>query len=182
MSKTFKILISIIFGLFIIIGIVFLYLQKKETKIETNFSCYKIEEKNILGSSMYPTLTNGEKVKGLVGYYNCNEIKRGEMIILEFQTREETFVKRIIGLPGDSLEFTKESFAKLNGEVLKNSQGQPYLFSSQSQKILSIPLESGKISQVSYFILGEEQGPATFDSRQFGFVEKDHLKGKVITK
>jgi len=169
----------VILGVILIAGLGFYLWQTYGWKIGIDTSCVTVEEHKIAGSSMEPLLVEGTRVKGLVGYYNCNEIKKDQVAILEFKTREETFVKRIAGLPGDTLEF-QDSQAKLNGEILKNSVGESYLFSERSQKIITIPLKDGKIQEGRYLILGEEKGPSAFDSRQFGFAEKEHLKGRVI--
>jgi signal peptidase I len=82
-------------------------------------------------------------------------------------------------LPGDEIKF-EDTKLNLNGVVLKNFQGEEYLFSAASQKIISIPLKEGKIPENRYLILGEEKSASAFDSRQFGFAEKEHLTGRVI--
>ena len=169
----------IFFGTVLVIGAGFYFWQSYSWKRGIETSCVKVEKHNIVGSSMEPLLADGQKVKGLEGYYDCNPIERDQVAILEFKTREETFVKKIAGLPGDELIFQGDQ-AKLNGETLKNSVGEPYLFSAQAQRIITIPLKDGKIPEARFFILSEERGPATFDSRQFGFVQKEHLGGRVI--
>lgn len=170
----------VIFGAILIAGVGFYLWQTYSWRIGIDTSCVKSGEHNIVGSSMEPLLMEGKKVKGLIGYYDCNEIKKEEIAILEFKTREETFVKKIIGVPGDRLEFTEDNQAKLNGEILKNSIGEIYLFSVQAQRIINIPLKDGKIPEARYFVLSEEKGPTAFDSRQYSFIQKDHLKGRVI--
>jgi len=169
----------IIIGIVLIIGVGFYFWQSYAWKMGIDVSCVEVEEHNIKGFSMEPLLVDGQRVKGLVGYYDCNEIKKGDIVILEFKTREEIFVKRIIGLPADELIF-ENGQAKLNGEVLKNSIEEPYLFSERSQRIITIPLKEGKIREGRYLVLGEEEDSSAFDSRQFGFVEKEHLIGRVI--
>jgi signal peptidase I len=171
--------ILIILGIILIIAAGFYLLQSNVWKRGINFSCVKIEEHNISGHSMEPLLIDGEKVKGLNGYYNCNPILRGQIAVLKFKSRDELFVKNIVGLPGDEIKFEDEKL-NLNGVVLKNFQGEDYLFSAASQKIISIPLEDGKIPSNRYLILGEENNASAFDSRQFGFAEKEHLTGRVI--
>lgn len=170
---------SIILGAALLILAGFYLWQNYGWKIGIETSCVKIESHNIVGNSLEPLLKEGTKVKGLVGYYDCNEIKRGEIAILKFKTREETFVKKVVGIPGDKLEFQNDQ-AKLNDEVLINSAGEPYLFSEASRRIITIPLRDGKIPEARYFILSDEKWPSAFDSRQFGFVEKEHLIGRVI--
>jgi signal peptidase I len=171
----------LIIGLFVIITAGFYLWQSNAWKRGINFSCVKIEEHNVSGQSMEPLILDGAKAMGLTGYYNCNDARRGDIVILKFQTREETFIKKIAGLPGDLLEFDGDKL-KINGEILKNSAGEAYLFSSASQRIITIPLENGRIAQGRYFIMSDEKGPSAFDSRQFGFVEKEILKGRAIIK
>lgn len=159
----------------------FYYQQFIAWKIGIDFSCIEIEKRKIIGRSMEPLLAEGTQVKVLVGYYECNSVGRNQIVILQFRGRKETFVKKIIGLPGDKLEF-QENQVKLNGKILKNSASKPYLFSEASQRIINIPLRDGKIPPGRYFVLSEEKGPTAFDSRQYGFVEREHLKGRVIIK
>jgi len=173
----------IIFGAALVAAAGFFLWQKYGWERGVDFSCVKIEEHNIAGASMDPLLVDGQRVKGLVGYYDCNPIERDQIAVLAFQTREELFVKRIAGIGGDKLEFTDgEGQLKINGEIAKNSSGEPYLFSEASQRIITIPLKDGRIQEGRYLILSEEKGPNSFDSRQFGFAEKEHLKGRVIFK
>ena len=170
----------IAFGIVIIIGAGFYLWQNYVWKIGIDTSCIKIEEHKITGHSMEPLLKAETQVRGLEGYYDCNPIEKGQIAIIKFLTREETFVKKIVGIPGDKLEFTAENQIKLNDEILKNSAGEPYLFSEASQRIIAIPLKDGEISEGRYFVLSEEIGPSAFDSRQYGFVQKEHLKGRVV--
>jgi signal peptidase I len=149
-------------------------------KMGIDASCIKAENHNISGRSLEPLLTDGQEVKGLVGYYECNPAERGQIAILEFKNKEESFVKKIAGLPGDSVEFTEDDRIKLNGGILENSAGEPYLFSGASQNLITIPLNDAKIPEGKYLMLSEETLSSSFDSRQFGFVEKEHLKGRVI--
>jgi len=168
----------IFFGVVLIVSAGFYLWRNYAWKMGINTSCVSIGEHKVVGVSMEPLLKDGSRVKGLTGYYACNEIKRGEIAILKFKTREETFVKNIAGIPGDSLEFADNQL-KLNGQILKNIQGEPYLFSATSQRVITIPVKDGKIPEGRYLILGEEKGPNAFDSRQFGFTEKEHLIGRV---
>jgi len=166
-------------GVALVVGVGFYFWQTYSWKIGIDITCVEIEEHKITGRSLEPLLVEGTQIKGLVGYYDCNPIERNQIVILEFMTREETFVKKIAGLPGDELEFA-EGQVKLNGEILKNSLGEPYLFSEASQRVITIPLKDGKIPEGRFMVLSEEKGPAAFDVRQYGFVQKEHFKGRVI--
>ncbi len=171
--------VAIFLGIVLLLTTGFYLWQNYGWRMGVDISCVKVEKHKIAGQSMEPLLADGVEVKGLVGYYDCNEIKKGEIAVLEFKTREESFVKKIVGLPGDELVFENDQI-KLNGKILENSAGEPYLFFEASQRIINIPLKDGKISEGRYLVLGEEKGPSAFDSRQFAFVEKEHLKGRVV--
>jgi len=128
---------------------------------------------------MKETFEDGQTVETLNGYFDCNSPESGQIVVIEFPTRDESFVKRIVARSGDMLEF-KEGFAKLNGEILKNPAGVNYQFSERSQKILSQSLYDGIIQDGYFLVLSDTPGPSAFDSRQYGFLDDDHLKGLVI--
>lgn len=170
----------------IVIGIFgYHYFFSKKVPIETNRKikavkkCYTEAEHKVIGSSMEPLLKENQVVKGLEGYYDCNPVKRGDVVIIKFKGLERVFIKRIMGIPGDELEFENDNL-RLNGKILKNSLAIPYLFSSRAQKLISISLEDKLIPAGSYLVLSDEPGPLAFDSRTYGFIQNDHLKGKVI--
>lgn len=173
-----------IFAAFLLLLVIafIISLQEKLSIEEADLSCVISETRTVRGESMKGILKNGERVKVLLGYFECNPVERDQVVVLEFKTREgESFVKRVRAKGGDRLEFF-DGQAKVNGEILKNSTGESYRFSSQSQQLLSLPLRDGKIQEGYFLVLSEEVGPEAFDSRQYGYVELEHLKGRVLTK
>ncbi|MGB9726676.1 MAG: signal peptidase I [Minisyncoccia bacterium] len=163
----------------------FLYLSQNPFKLEnTDFNlsreCYKVIFKNILGNSMAPLLMNGEKVKVLFGYYNCHPLLRNDIVIISFKTQPNKFyVKKLVGLPNDHVE-VKNGLIYLNNEVLKNNQGDYYKVEGKGVILLTKPLINQRIPEGYYLVLAEETNPNAFDSRYFGYLEKNHIKGKVI--
>ncbi len=146
-----------------------------------NMSCVTAEEHRVRGTSLQPVLMNGQEVVLLRGYYDCNPVRRGDIVAIKFKTRTEIFVKRIVGLPGDEVRFEGVHLF-LNGNLLRNSNNQPYVFSERAKKILSIPLQNGKIPANSFLVLGEEVNEEdSFDSRFFGYISRGHIVGKVLT-
>jgi signal peptidase I len=143
----------------------------------------------IKGTSLEPLILSGTQVKLLKGYYQCNPFQRGDLIVFKLKTRDELFIKKLIGLPGDKIEFEND-YLKLNGKILRNSANQPYKFSEQSKRILKIPLKQGKIPSGKYLVLSDKTSASSFDSRQFGYLEKiiliklpnntRHLKGFLL--
>lgn len=163
-----------------LIYVYFYYRQdRKIVGVSYDSSCVTPEQRTINGNSMSQTFKNGETVNTLNGYFYCNPPERGQAVVIEFATRDESFVKRIAGIRGDMLEFN-EGQAKLNGEVLKNSAGVAYQFGERSQRILSASLYDGIIQDGYFLVLSDDPGASAFDSRQYGFLDKDHLKGLVL--
>jgi signal peptidase I len=81
-------------------------------------------------------------------------------------------------MPNDTLEF-EEGYMKINGEYVLNSEWSKYKLNSSQQKILSIPLVDNQIPRNGYLVLGDNVSNGTFDSRQFGYINKDQIIGKV---
>jgi signal peptidase I len=128
---------------------------------------------------MASTFKDGEAVNVLKGYFECNAPKRDQIVMIEFGTRDEFFVKRLVANAGDMLEF-KEGHAERNGEVLRNPDGEAYQFSASSERLLSNSLYEGKIQEGYYLVLADDPDSNSFDSRQYGFLDKDHLAGLVL--
>lgn len=174
--------ISIIFIIliFLITGFFVFFSNSETLPVKTeNLSCVtKTEIYKIKGNSLEPLIKDGTVVEGLLGYYNCNQVKRGDLVVIKFKTREESFIKIIKAVPGDRLEFV-DSNLKVNDKILENSEGKPYIFNDRDKKLISIPLKNNIIPQGYYLVLSNEYNIG-FDSRQYGLIEKDQLKGKVI--
>jgi len=114
--------------------------------------------------------------------YHFREPERGEIIVFETppaaQTRcgaGGTFVKRLIGLPGERLELRTEggfSFVYIDGQKLP----EPYL--EQARRDSRGP-ETFTIPQGQYFMMGDNRSQSC-DSREWGTVPRDNLIGKVF--
>ena len=138
------------------------------------------EIKTIRGVSMFPLLKDGEKVKALINYYSFYLPKRDDLVIIQFKTQpNKFFVKKLKGLPQDKVEI-KDKILFINGEEVLNSEGKPYFVEGKSENLLLKPLVNSKIPDGYYLVLSEEIHSSSFDSRYFGYLEINHLKGKVI--
>ena len=142
---------------------------------------YRVE-----GSSMVPSLEEGEYVivnklvyarppdllpfmGELEDPYLFHGPRRGEVIIFEFpRDLERDFVKRVIGLPGDTVEI-KRGQVILNGTPLS----EPYVThdSDRSHPKTTVP-------EGAYFVLGDNRR-ASNDSRDWGPVSEDMIIGRA---
>lgn len=141
--------------------------------------CYQIIEKTIHGSSMSPLLNDGDKVKILINYYACHPLKRNDILAIGFRTQpKKLFAKRLVGLPNDKVEVINNNLY-INGRLVTNSINLPYLIDNTGKIRLLKPLINQTIPQGYYLVLSEEQG-FSYDSRYFGYIENQHIKGKII--
>lgn len=175
MKKFLGIFVLILVGIFVI----FIFFKNGNVN-KSLVRCYQERDDVIRGSSLEPFLRDGAKVKTLLGYYNCNNFQRGEVVIFKFKTRKETFVKKLMGLPQDKLEIRKDTIY-LNEQILTNSENKPYLTDERAKLLLTKPLAENKIPENYFLVLSDRENP-TFDSRTFGFLAKEHILGKVISK
>lgn len=127
------------------------------------------------GHSMDPTLADGEWLFINKFVYIIREPKAGEIIILEnpLGGREKYLVKRIIGVPGDTIEI-------VNGQLYRNGQLVEEAYTDS--KIEDGDWGPGVVPEDAYFVMGDNRrlGESN-DSRNpsIGWISADHVKGKA---
>jgi signal peptidase I len=101
--------------------------------------------------------------------YLFGDPARGDIIVFRYpQQPEKDFIKRIIGIPGDTVE-VREGRVYLNGKLL----AEPY---AREGATYSAPAKVVPPGQ--YFVLGDNR-PNSSDSHVWGFVPADNLIGKA---
>lgn len=133
---------------------------------------------NLIGVSMKPTYSDGD----IVVLDTTKEISRGDVIIFKFESEEPeyngTYVKRVVGMPGDKLSSDKDFNLKVNDKVYTNE------VTKDNVKI--VVDKTVEVSDNSYYVVGDNED-SSLDSRVFGEVDKDmivgiatpiHIKGK----
>jgi len=135
----------------------------------------------VQGESMEPTLVDGNKlIVNKIGY-QIGELHRFDVIVFH-HNKEEDFVKRIIGLPGDKVEYRDDELY-VNGEKI----AEPYLEKYRKEALGSrltgdFTLEdltgSETVPEGKLFVLGDNR-LKSWDSRQFKFISVDQVVGKV---
>lgn len=126
------------------------------------------------GDSMKPTLSNSQLI---VTEKHPDRLKRSDIIVFKVpQMSNKEFVKRIIGLPGDTV-YASQGNIYVNGEKVTNQ------YDSQSTADFTLKEISGRatVPEDKLFVLGDNRSHST-DSRNFGFVDKTEIKGKVVMK
>ncbi|WP_088012470.1 signal peptidase I [Gottfriedia acidiceleris] len=126
----------------------------------------------VSGFSMYPTLNDGDLVfvNKLARYTHDPEL--GDVAIMKLQAEGFDVVKRIIGVPGDTV------FIK-NGIIYVNNEPVPEISTNgTSEDMEKITVPKNKI-----FVVGDNREPGiSFDSRSkdFGFIPIKDIKGYVL--
>lgn len=134
-----------------------------------------LEPAEVTSSSMENTLKKGDRFlvdhrKALSGTW-----KRGDIVLVYTENGgwgEDTVVKRVIGLPGETVEI-------LNGQVYINGKAlaEDYLKERpRPQDTPRITLGAGE-----YYILGDNRNRSG-DSREFGPVTNDEIRGRAVRR
>lgn len=116
------------------------------------------------GASMDQTLEDGQ----ILLLYKLANIDYGDIVVLDEEKEGEIIIKRIIGMPGDTVSI-KDNTVYVNGEELE----EDYAYGETSD------YEEITLGDDEYFILGDNR-PISKDSRYFGPVKEDEIIGKVI--
>jgi signal peptidase I len=127
----------------------------------TNTSRLRIE-----GKGMEPNLKDGQIVTAQP-VEDLSSLQRGDVIIFEWNGN--SLIKRLIGLPGETLEIRQGSII-INGEVYD----EPYEVMAPEYE--QEPIELG---QDEYYVLGDNRNDSR-DSHQFGPITGEVIKGRVI--
>ena len=146
-------------------------------KLNYNNACITTRsEKIVNGNSMAPLFESGQSLLLLENYYQCNEVKRGDVVAYDHSSRKNPLIKRVKVVGGDNLEFVDNKLL-INGQILINSQAEIYAFTPQQKQWLSLYIEEGRLRKDAYLIFGENIN-SSLDSRKFGAVGKNGFLGK----
>lgn len=129
----------------------------------------------VIGNSMHPTYKNGEYLMANKISYRLGEPERGDVIIFKYSETQD-FIKRIIGLPGDTV-MLKDGELYINGRLLDESNylnGTVYTNGGDFLK----EGESATVPNGEYFVCGDNR-PHSSDSRTFGTISVSDIKGKA---
>lgn len=130
------------------------------------------------GSSMMPTLSDDDNLWVDKLSYRFGDPKRFDVIIFNYD-EDTTYVKRIIGLPGETVRIDQDGNIFINEQLLKEDYGM--------EKIL--PTNLGRANQPvvlgedEYFVLGDNRNNSQ-DSRwaDVGNVDRKDIVGKVVLR
>ena len=117
--------------------------------------------------SMQPTLREGERVIVDKVSYLFRPPARGDIVVLDLQGEPEDLIKRVIGLPGETIEF-KDGDVWIDGRPLD----EPYAQSSSGA------IAARQLGSDEYFVMGDNRGNSK-DSRVFGPIHREDIVGRA---
>lgn len=127
------------------------------------------------GLSMMPTLHNKDRmIVNKIGY-KIGEPERFDIVVFH-ATEEKDYIKRIIGLPGDRIEYI-DDVLYINGK----QYDEPYLDAYKAEVIdgpLTEPFVYEEVPEGHLYVMGDNRR-ASRDSRHIGAVSMDELLGKT---
>lgn len=131
----------------------------------------------VSGASMEPTFKTGEYLIVDQLSYRLEAPKRGEVIIFHYpQDTSKYFIKRIVGLPGETVELRGVDIYIKNKENPNGTKiDQSYIINTKFDDAV-YPLDSGQ-----YFVMGDNRG-ASSDSRTWGPLPEDLIVGRAFVR
>ncbi len=127
------------------------------------------------GDSMMPNFVNGEYLLINKLALTYSKPKRGDVIVFQFSPTEE-YIKRIIGVPGDTLEL-ENGYVYIDGRFLNESAylGKNVRTYGMAYLANNVPIQ---IPKNEYFVMGDNRENSS-DSREWGLVNASQIKGIV---
>ena len=132
----------------------------------------------IPSESMVPTLKVGDRVLVNKLSYKLHDVHRGDIVVFKAPPEARSdgiddLVKRVIGLPGDTVEARADGHIYINDRLLE----EPYL----PKGTLTTNLPPTKVPAGHLFMMGDNR-PASRDSRYFGPIKESAIIGRVFVK
>ena len=136
---------------------------------------YVGQRTEVVGSSMESTLSDGDNLIVDKITYRFQDPERYDIIVFPFKYEENTYyIKRIIGMPGETVRIDEKGTIYIDGEVLNESYGKEVINDS------GLARNEIVLGSDEYFVMGDNRNNST-DSRQpsVGNIQKKDILGRA---
>lgn len=131
----------------------------------------------VSGDSMEATLADGDNLIVDKITYRFRDPQRFDIIVFPFQYKENTYyIKRIIGLPGETVQIGEDGTIYIDGEVLVESYGREVI----RPESIGLAKDPIKLGEDEYFVLGDNRNNSS-DSRTelVGNIHRKDILGRA---
>jgi len=130
----------------------------------------------VKGASMEPTFYDNQYLIIDEISYRFSEPQRGDVVVIKYpQDPSQYFIKRIIGLPGETIDIKDGSvYIKISKSIEEIKINEPYL----AEGIITNGEKQISLGADEYYLLGDNR-PSSLDSRSFGPVNEKYIVGKT---
>jgi len=137
-----------------------------------------VETAIVEGGSMETTLHTGDRVLVL----KLLSPQRFDIVVLRESRWGTSAIKRVVGLPGDTVSMVPYVLERGRSEIMVGGQlyinGQPY-DEPYATSVLPTSMAPIKVPEGSYFVMGDERDAST-DSRSYGPIERPRIHGVAV--
>ena len=129
------------------------------------------------GASMENTLHNGDNLIVDKLSYRFHDPERFDIIVFPFQFQDNTYyIKRIIGLPGETVQIMDDGSIYINGEKLEENYGMEVI----KPETIGRAAEPIELGDDEYFVMGDNRNNSS-DSRtdMVGNITREYIIGKA---
>lgn len=129
------------------------------------------------GASMENTLHNGDNLIVDKLSYRFRDPERFDIIVFPFQYQANTYyIKRIIGLPGETVQIMEDGSIYINGEKMEESYGREVI----QPETIGRAAEPIVLGEDEYFVMGDNRNNSS-DSRTdiVGNIKREDIIGKA---
>ena len=142
------------------------------------FITFVMQRTEVSGSSMEPTLYNGDSLLVNKISYRFSDPKRFDIVIFPYRYgNDQYFIKRVIGLPGETVRIDENGVIYINGVVLEESYGAEVI-NDPGRAATEITLGPDE-----YFVMGDNRNHS-MDSREesVGNIKRKDIIGKAFIR
>lgn len=154
-----------------------LFPSPEQIKSATGFAAFKVPS-----GSMCPTICLGDRFVADIHAYKSNPPERGDLILMKHPSSGALFIKRVIGIAGDTVSPGPDGSIFVNGQLFRapvpcgtvTSQTEYHPADYSAFRTTTVP-------EGAFFVVGDNRGNS-FDSRipEFGGVTSEMVRGKPL--
>lgn len=131
----------------------------------------------VLGQSMYPGLKDGDFGFTNTIARNTAGVQRGDIVIIYLDDQNTYLIKRLIGLPGDTVEM-EDCVLYVNGEAVAEDYLDPE-YTAQFGDAFFGDIEEVQLGENEYYVLGDNRINSR-DSRYYGPFSGEQIRAKSV--